>query len=418
MVTSRGGTGWWLVAGLLAGCAEEAPTTKQAAPVSVEQSLAEAPTELPCAEACPIREWVAEERYEEAREALKRELRTKPGNLETVLKLTTVDILDEEYEAAHVRASDHLSQAPEKVRLLERRALASLLGHDVETAREDYLELLEELDVDEVASGGAICDPLHGHCASPARFAGQAWVGLATAEYNLGDLAKAEQIARDLLGNREGIQVDPAFPSFVLALAASKRGDDQTALGLYQEVLKRFPNSAGALNNVGGIHYRQNDLQTARKYCTAAFEHSGNYRRGAAIAWANVGEIDMLEGDYEASEDKLLEALAITKRFAFGHFMLAVLYDILGRNGESMTQMGTALELDANGVERWNMSWINEGWKMHFDALVAEREHRYQDAIGLWQALAGFREKALAETAKRHLETRSALLRGEIALLK
>ncbi|MFT7624475.1 MAG: tetratricopeptide (TPR) repeat protein [Myxococcota bacterium] len=337
---------------------------------------------------CTIQSWMAEERYAEAREVLSHELQLAPDDVETVLLMTRVDIADEEYDAAYALAHRSLEQEPD-TRLMAQRARASLLADDVATAVEDYQTLIDALQVPE----GAVT-----HAEA------RAWVGLATAQYNRGELAEAEAIANDLLRDSAfKDQLDPAYGQFVLALAASKRGDDTGAAEQYGAILKRYPREPSSLNNMGCISYRAGDLDEAREYHMAAFEAAGSNRRLAAIAWSNVGEIDMLRGDYLQAENKWHEALATSKRFAAGHFNLAVLYDIQGKGEQSARHMRTALDIDEQGVTRWNTSWFTPEWKTHFDALIAEADGQRDTAQGLWQRLQDADEKALARTAGRHL---------------
>ncbi len=337
---------------------------------------------------CSVNNWMDEERYAEAREVLQHELQTVPDDIETVLMLTKVEVADEEYEAAYTLADDTL-RGQTDTRLMEQRARASLLNDDVFTAEQDYVELIDELQKPE-----APVTTQEAH----------AWVGLATARYNQGEIEAAELIAKDLLRDSAfADRLDPAYGHFVLALAASKKGQDETALEHYGEILDRYPREPSSLNNVGCVHYRMGDLDKAREYHLAAFEAAGKNRRLAAIAWSNVAEIDMLRGDYKDAEDKLTETLGISKRFAAGHFNLAVLYDLQARPIESARHMKTALEIDMNGVTRWNTSWFTPEWKTHFAALVAESENRTDDAKALWTRLKSADEKVLVRTAARHL---------------
>lgn len=343
-----------------------------------------------CDGECPITEWILEERYDEAREVLQSRLEAAPRDLESVLLLATVELFDEEYEEAHAVVQDEIDQDNYDVRLLQKRAVASLGSHDLEGALEDFAELLEELANPELE-------------AHPAQEAA-AWSGLATVQYNRGELDEAESIARQLVERARSEQrVDAAYGEFVLGLTSAKRGYDDDAKAHYASILDRYPGHAPSLNNLGGVYYRQGDLKTARTYLMAAFENAGPFRETAAIAWSNVGELDLLEGDYPASEDKLLEATSISKRTSAPHFNLAVLYDLQAKPEASVAALAKALALDPAGISRWNSSWYHPDWKLQFDALIHEIEGEWSQARPLWQALLESQTPDLVATAKRHL---------------
>ena len=151
------------------------------------------------------------------------------------------------------------------------------------------------------------------------------------------------------------------------------------------------------------MHFRAGDLGTARAFHQAAYEHAGTHRRIAAIAWANVAEIDMLEGRYDASEEKVLEALATSKNFAYGHMLAAVLYDVTQKPNKAAQHLARGLALDEQGVTRFNTTWFDNDWSTHFAALVAEQEGNSAEAIELFTQLASSDNELLAAAAERHL---------------
>jgi tetratricopeptide (TPR) repeat protein len=354
-----------------------------------------------CDAVCNAKSWIGEQRYAEAREALERHLVQRPADVDAAIMLTATDIADEEYASAYERASAFLDEQHD-VRLAEKKALAGLLADDVATAAIDYKDLISDLR--DEPEGSSVCDPISGACQTPVEREGLAWVGLATAEYNGRNLDEAEKIATQILGKGrlEGT-IDVAYGQFISALVSSQRGDHDAALENYQAILARFPNEPGTLNNVGGIYYRRGDLATARRYHMASYEASGDNHRSAAIAWSNVGELDMLEGKFEAAEDKLLEATAISKGFAGAYFNLAVLYDLLGRHDESLRNMRLALSLDEQGVTRWNTTWLTPEWEQEVAALIALAEGRTADAQVLFDGLKNASEPKLAKAAAAHL---------------
>ena len=371
----------------------------QSQPTGAEEELLA--QEAVCDTMCTVQGWVADERYAEAREILTQEVTDSPRDVDALLALSHVEIMDEEYQAAYELIETAL-QSHTDVRLLSHRARTSLLSDDVETAVEDYRELIDNLQ--EQPEDQRICNALTGHCKDSLTQEAQAWAGLATAQYNRGELDAAEAIAQDLI-EVPGMKtrIDPAFSWFVMALASSKRGDDDKSLELYKRILARYPSEPATLNNIGGIHYRKGDLREVKKWHMASYENASKHRRTAAIAWSKVAEIDMLTGDYDAAEDKWQESLSMSKSFAAGHFSLAVLYDLTGRTADSQRHMGIALRLDAQGVTRWNTSWFTPDWKTQFDALSAESQGNVFQARQLWRQLMSSEVADLAASAKRHL---------------
>jgi len=380
------------VTGCMAGGPEQLPAEAAEEAPQHTEAMAEIEANLEtCDVMCTIDKWVAAERYAEAREVLNKTIDASPEDIAAVLKLGSVNIADEEYQAAYELAQAYVDRPVDgavDLRVMEQRARASLMADDVETAANDYNELLDMLEANEAA-------------ATPRE--GRAWVGLATANYNRGELEAAENIARDLLSHSAiKDQVDPAHGWFILALAAGKKGDDAVSREYYDKVLARYPNEPATLNNIGCIEYRNGDLDSALTFHQKAYDLAGKNRRLAAIAWSNVAEVDMLNGRYDLAEDRWLETLSISKRFAAGHFNLAVLYDLLGQDEKSARHMKTALDIDVQGVTRWNTSFFTPEWKQHFQALVANAQGR-ADTVTLWQGLAQAEVEVIRKAAQRHL---------------
>jgi tetratricopeptide (TPR) repeat protein len=368
---------------------------------TLEQNLVNEPE---CGFMCNIKRWVNDELYAEAREVLETEIDNDPSNLDNVVALTSVDIRDEEYSQAYRWAQTYIEEGFSNISLMENRAVASMLNHDMETAFEDFRSLISRLQSMAKDTETTVCHPLHNYCSTPEQREAHAWANLATVQYNRGNLDEAEQIAKDLLENKEiGQHVSSLHSEFVLALTAAKRNNDQEAKTRYERILKASPMSAGALNNLGGVYYRAHDLATARAYFEAAYVNAGTWRRAAAISWSNVGEVDVLEGDYEAAEDKLLEAANISKGYAGADFGLASLYDLMDKGELSKRHFAKAMALDSHGVTRWNFYFYNTEWENYFKALLAEHQGNEQEAKALWVELLDADEERLQKRAESHL---------------
>lgn len=347
-----------------------------------------------------VRWLVSQERYPEARELLQAQVEAQPQDVTTTLVLAGVDLLDESYRSAYDLSDAALAVAPGDVRLMQTRALASLLDLDVATALEDYKELVSAMKRLAEAEGATVCQPISQCCATAPEALADALIGLATAHYNLGDLDAATDLADTVFGMRG---INPVGAHFVMALVQSKRGDDAAALASYQTILQTHPGNPLVLNNVGGIAYRAKDLDGAERLFVATVENAGVDRRTAAIAWSNLGDVALLRGDYKAAEDKLLEATSISPGFPGAWFNLAVVYDLLGDDVRSKAHLVEGLNRDEQGVSRYNSSHFSPEWEAHFEGLLAEHDGRVGDAVNHWQAVAAGNVPALHATAARHL---------------
>ncbi|NUN16179.1 MAG: tetratricopeptide repeat protein [Myxococcales bacterium] len=349
-----------------------------------------------------VRTLIREERYDEARDLLTSAQSKTPNDPTIVLILSGVELLAENYSDAYQIADTFLSEHPQDYPVLKRRAMASLMGHDIETAVVDFQALVVSAERHLTNRTADVCDPLSACCQSMETELAEAKTGLATARYNLGDLDAAERLASDVLNTADDRGVAGAA-KFVLALSASKRGKDDTAFSLYQDVLNDYPENPAVLNNIGGVYYRMKDLVRARSFFMKAYETAGVDRRGAAIAWSNVGEVDLLEGKFRDAEDKLLEAIAISPTFAGSYFTLAALYDVLGRVEEAQIHLKRGLELDEQGVVRWNSSYFSEAWEDQLLAMIAEQQGNLQDSLVLWQSVLKSDVDVLKASAHRHI---------------
>jgi tetratricopeptide (TPR) repeat protein len=375
-------------------------THRSAAHSSVEAAVTEE-----CGQACVVRQWIADERYAEVRDVLAVDLQKTPADVDLTLLMAAAQFGDELYEDAYDLTSELLREVDD-VRLLETRAVASLLAHDVETAAHDFGETIEALQSFSQETRQRICNVVSGRCASPLQREAYAWLGLATAEFNRRNLNRALEIVTDLEETPlfDGLY-DPAAVSFIKGLIASRTGDDESAEAFYMAVLEAHPNDPGTLVNLGGIAYRNGDLVRSRQLQTQAFENANRNRRIAAIAWSNVAEVDMLEGDYDGALAKVLEALQISRGFAGGFFQLGVIHDVMGNTHASAVAIKHALALDIQGVSRWNISMYNAEWETHFAALVAEGSGDMQAAQEHWSKLRDSRNVVLAGRARLHLDS-------------
>lgn len=349
-----------------------------------------------------VRPLIRNERFAEARTLLEARLAEDPEDIETTLLLTAVDLLDEKYESAYDLAHAWLEFAPTEVRLMERRALAALLSHDVDAAVTDYEELLDTLDT--LEADRTACSALSGACETVVAQQMSAQAGLAAAHFGAGDLDQATVVANEAMAlARQNVELDPSEAEFAKALTEANQGNLDNAKALYQSILDRHPTNPATLNNLGGVYYREGDLDSALPLFVKSYENAELDRRSRAIAWNNVAEVAILQGKYEEAEDMLLEATEISPRYAVSYLQLGILYDLTNQPRLSRGSLKLGIKLDENGVSRRTAAFFSPEWEDHFQALVAELEGDEDTAAELWLDISEGTVEALHATANRHL---------------
>ena len=93
------------------------------------------------------------------------------------------------------------------------------------------------------------------------------------------------------------------------------------AVQAYLEAIECNPQAAGALVNLGTIHYRLRQFKEAESYYVRALEADPNY----ALAHFNLGNLYDERGDLTTAHRCYESALRINPRYADAHFNLALL---------------------------------------------------------------------------------------------
>jgi tetratricopeptide (TPR) repeat protein len=346
-----------------------------------------------------VRNCIITGKVDEARNLLLAELEKNPGNSKLLEILTTVELLDENWESAIDLADHVLRSEPFNVGFLEKKASSKFMLSDPYSAIEGFdsvVGILQEYS----STRNDFCDPLAKCCQNAGDKLLRAKSGIATVYYNMGDLEEAERLAREILAEKP----DHVDAKFVLSLMLGKKGMLDDSMEIYRSILPSSPGNACVLNNMGVLHYRKKDLDTAMKYFEESYKNAGINRRTKSIACSNIADIHVLEKNYAEAEKRYLEATGISPRFSGAFFGLGELYDILGRDDEAKKNVKHALSLDPEGFDRFNSNYTDPEWEWHRDALIAEIQNNQKTANELWERIKIGNVPELKPVAERHLQ--------------
>ena len=113
----------------------------------------------------------------------------------------------------------------------------------------------------------------------------------------------------------------------------------------YEKVLELNPEAAGALVNVGTIHYRQRRFSEAEKYYLRAVEADPSY----PLAEFNLGNLYDEQGRLEDARLHYRRALTLNPNYADAHFNLALLSERTGEALKAVHHWRQYLKLDSTG---------------------------------------------------------------------
>jgi predicted ATPase/DNA-binding SARP family transcriptional activator len=146
---------------------------------------------------------------------------------------------------------------------------------------------------------------------------------LTVSSYHLGVPGRADEVGRRVLERFEALDDQWARPLTLLVLAslAKWRGEVETAVGRYEQVLAATAEDGplwmrcAALIDLGGLVATQGDEERAialNAEAVALFRRTGQ-RRGFAYAWNALGAIARARGDLERARQLHQEALGIVR---------------------------------------------------------------------------------------------------------
>jgi len=116
----------------------------------------------------------------------------------------------------------------------------------------------------------------------------------------------------------------------------------ERAVSAYMKAVELNPTAAGALVNLGTIHYRLRNFTEARKYYERALEADPEY----PLVHFNLGNLCDEEGLTDHARESYQKALDLSPRYADAHFNLALLFEKTGNMLQAVHHWKTYLKLD------------------------------------------------------------------------
>ncbi len=119
----------------------------------------------------------------------------------------------------------------------------------------------------------------------------------------------------------------------------------EQAVQAYTEAVACNPRAAGALVNLGTIHYRLRQFQEAEDYYRRALEADPNY----ALAHFNLGNLYDERGDLSNAQRCYEAALRVNARYGDAHFNLALLCERRNDVLKAVHHWKSYLKIDSSG---------------------------------------------------------------------
>jgi len=116
----------------------------------------------------------------------------------------------------------------------------------------------------------------------------------------------------------------------------------QEAIDAYRQAVQLNPHAAGALVNLGTIHYRLRQLPQAERYYRQALEADPNY----PLAHFNLGNLYDEHGDLPKARSCYETALRLNPRYGDAHFNLALLCERRGEALQAVQHWKAYLKID------------------------------------------------------------------------
>ena len=119
----------------------------------------------------------------------------------------------------------------------------------------------------------------------------------------------------------------------------------EQAMEAYHKALERNPGAAGALVNLGTIHYRLRQFAEAEKYYVQAVAADPAY----ALAEFNLGNLHDEQGRLKEAISHYRRALELNPSYADAHFNMALIRERTGDPLQAVAHWKTYLKLDRSG---------------------------------------------------------------------
>ena len=138
----------------------------------------------------------------------------------------------------------------------------------------------------------------------------------------------------------------------------------ETVIEAYEKAIDLDPNSAGALVNLGTIHFNGRDYTRAKRFYEKALEVDPEY----ALAHFDLANLFDERGDRPKAIEHYQAALRIAPNYADAHYNLALLYQGSNQTMRAVQHWTSYLKLDPAG--HWATIARRELTKLREAALV------------------------------------------------
>lgn len=160
---------------------------------------------------------------------------------------------------------------------------------------------------------------------------------------------------------------------FLAAVQAEENGEKQSAIRIYEEILKLDPEYAPAYINLGTLHFHLREFDRAEQLYRRATEADPGY----VLAFFDLGNVlDELQRQ-EESVVAYRRAIALAPHFADAHYNLALACERMGKRRQSLRHWQTYLRLDNRGP-----------WADHARGQI--RKHLVQEKLTIAARAAGY----------------------------
>jgi tetratricopeptide (TPR) repeat protein len=120
----------------------------------------------------------------------------------------------------------------------------------------------------------------------------------------------------------------------------------EEAVGAYRRAVELNPHAAGALVNLGTIHYRQGKFKDAERYYAQALDADPHY----PLAHFNLGNLYDERGDLPKAQQCYESALRLNPGYGDAHFNLALLCERKGDALKAIRHWKAYLKLDSTST--------------------------------------------------------------------
>jgi tetratricopeptide (TPR) repeat protein len=120
----------------------------------------------------------------------------------------------------------------------------------------------------------------------------------------------------------------------------------EEVIAAYQKAAEIDPTSAGALVNLGTVHFNARDWRLAEQFYRQAVDVDPEY----ALAHFNLGNLYDERGDRAAALNHYLAAIGIHPRYADAHYNIALLYQSMGQPLKAVRHWRAYLTMDPSSA--------------------------------------------------------------------